>query len=74
MVLGGKFFKIKCDKFNISKRFLTSTTMTTAVVAGATLSANASDLSGFSATYVLKADGKKGTATRTLIKNRDDYH
>ena len=58
----------------IFKRFLASTTMTTAVVAGATLSANASDLSGFSATYVLNADGKKGTATRTLIKNGDDYH
>ena len=58
----------------IFKRFLASTTMTTAVVAGATLSANASDLSGFSATYVLNADGKRGTATRTLIKNGDDYH
>lgn len=58
----------------IFKNFLKTTTITTAILAGATLSANASDLSGFSATYVLKADGKKGTATRTLIKNGDDYH
>ena len=58
----------------IFKNFLKTTTITTAILAGATLSANASDLSGFSATYILKADGKKGTATRTLIKNGDDYH
>ncbi|MBE9579326.1 MULTISPECIES: DUF3108 domain-containing protein [Moraxella] len=58
----------------IFKNFLKTTTITTAILAGATLSANASDLSGFSATYVLKADDKKGTATRTLIKNGDDYH
>ncbi|MBE9591710.1 hypothetical protein IM753_12170, partial [Moraxella sp. K127] len=46
----------------IFKNFLKTTTITTAILAGATLSANASDLSGFSATYVLKADDKKGTA------------
>lgn len=31
------------------------------------------DLTGFSATYAVKADGKTGTATRTLSKNGNSY-
>lgn len=33
----------------------------------------AADLSGFSATYRVKADGKTGTATRTLTKKGNNY-
>lgn len=55
-----------------SKILKTATVATVSV--GATLSANATDLSGFTATYTVKADGKSGTATRTLTKNGNDYN
>lgn len=57
----------------LSKLFKTTTVATT-VLAGASLSANAADLSGFSATYAVKVDGKSGTATRTLTKNGNNYN
>lgn len=62
----------------LNKFFKTATTAATATVAtgiamGATLSANAADLSGFSATYAVKADGRSGTAIRTLTKNGNNY-
>ena len=41
---------------------------------GVGLNAQATDLSGFSATYNVSADGKKGTATRTLTKNGNHYN
>ncbi|OOR88296.1 hypothetical protein B0181_08430 [Moraxella caviae] len=34
---------------------------------------HAADLTGFSATYAVSADGKKGTATRTLTKSGNNY-
>lgn len=45
----------------------------TAVGTGTMLNAYATDLSGFSATYKVKADGKTGSATRTLNKNGNNY-
>ncbi len=51
----------------------TIATLSTSVMMGASLSAQAADLSGFSATYSVKADGKSGTATRTLTKNGNSY-
>lgn len=57
-----------------SKILKTTTIATIATVGmGATLTANATDLSSFSATYAIKADGKSGTATRTLTKNGTGY-
>lgn len=58
---------------SLFSKILKTTAITTAVSVGATLSANAADLSGFTATYAVKADGKSGTATRTLTKNGNDY-
>lgn len=55
-----------------SKILKTATVATVSM--GATLSANAADLSGFTATYAVKADGKSGTATRTLTKNGNNYN
>lgn len=45
-----------------------------AVVMGTALAAQAADLSAFSATYSVSADGKKGTATRTLTKKGNHYN
>lgn len=54
-----------------TKILKTATVATVSI--GATLSANATDASGFTATYAVKADGKSGTATRTLTKNGNSY-
>ncbi|WP_066800497.1 DUF3108 domain-containing protein [Moraxella oblonga] len=58
---------------SLFSKILKTTTVATISV-GATLSANAADLSGFTATYAVKADGKSGTATRTLTKNGNNYN
>lgn len=58
---------------NVLATFLKTTTIATISI-GTALSAHAADLSGFSATYTVKADGKKGTATRTLSKNGNSYN
>ena len=52
--------------------FLNKATIAT-ISMGITLSVHAADLSGFSATYTVKADGKSGVATRTLTKNGNNY-
>lgn len=49
-----------------------TTLATGALVIG--LSAHATDLTGFSATYKISADGKTGTATRTLTKSGSSYN
>lgn len=62
-------------KMSMISKFLKTVgtaTVATSVLAGANL-ANATDLQGFSATYAVKADGKSGTATRTLTKNGNNY-
>lgn len=57
---------------NLIKKLLKPTLLTAGV--GVSLLANATDLSGFSATYAVKADGKTGSATRTLTKNGNSYN
>lgn len=58
---------------NAFATFLKTTAIATISI-GTALSAHAADLSGFSATYTVKADGKNGTATRTLSKNGNSYN
>ncbi|MDO4896213.1 MAG: DUF3108 domain-containing protein [Moraxella sp.] len=53
------------------KNTLKITAVTTLMTMG--VSAHAVDLAGYSATYAVKADGKSGTATRTLTKNGNNY-
>lgn len=55
---------------NMKKSLLMGITLTTFGVAS---TAYAVDLTGYSATYAVKADGKSGTATRTLTKNGNNY-
>ena len=52
------------------KTFIKTLIITTVVGMGSTYAA---DLTGYSATYAVKADGKSGTATRTLTKNGNNY-
>ncbi|VEG14005.1 DUF3108 domain-containing protein [Moraxella cuniculi] len=55
--------------------FLKALFTSTAVAGTTSLStlATAGDLAAFSATYKVSADGKTGTATRTLTKNANSY-
>ncbi|OOS23078.1 hypothetical protein B0681_10090 [Moraxella porci DSM 25326] len=48
-------------------------TAATTTLASAPLIAQAADLPGYSATYKVSADGKTGTATRTLVKTGNNY-
>lgn len=54
----------------MNKILLTSATL---FMLSGTATAYAADLPGYSATYSVKADGKSGTATRTLSKSGSNY-
>lgn len=60
-------------KINALKHRVTSILTGTALVAASSQVVYALDLPEFSATYAVSADGKKGTATRTLRKSNQGY-
>ena len=65
-----KFFD---HKINQKTRNVLLATAATTTLASAPVIAQAADLPGYSATYKVSADGKTGTATRTLVKTGNNY-